>query len=107
MLSGAEVRTWVGITFNIRFWWQIALFRDNSAIHVLFVFLHANHALAENVPPRPWEMTTFYNVSGLPPHMPPLFPECHSYGNHMYRLENLQMMDFHENLNFVVKSMNL
>ena len=78
------------------FWWilpkrlvpgrKLALFKENS-IFYLFVFLRGNRALAENVAPIPLEMHTFYNVSGLPSHMPPLFVECSFYVKCMHFLE--------------------
>ena len=60
------------------------------------MFLRGNRALAENVAPRPFEITTFYTVSGLPPHVPPLFVEFNFYGKCMYFLKNVKLQNDRE-----------
>ena len=81
-----------------------AVFLGIEVINVLFVFLRANHALAANVPPRPWEMTTFHNVSGLPPHIPPLFVECNFLCEMQACLRESGNDNFHAKRRILVKS---
>ena len=72
VLAAVKVCVLVKFTLNIVFGVGITFLEKMIRLTFFSRFLRGNRALEEIVAPRPLEMTTFYNVSGLPPQSPTL-----------------------------------